>query len=87
MKVMTFTEHLVWSLASESYGFILDGEPMLVVSSDDINAVDRIDAYAKGYNDYFLADGLGYPNESYRIAFADVDLSTDKFFKLVEVKP
>jgi hypothetical protein len=34
-----------------------------------------------------MADGLEYPNESYRIAFADVDLSTDKFFKLVEVKP
>jgi hypothetical protein len=87
MTIMTFTEHLVWSLAKESYMYVQDGEPMLVVYSDDINAVDRIDAYAKGYNDYFLADGLGYPNESYRIAFADVDLSTDKFFKLVEVKP
>ena len=87
MTIMTFTEHLVWSLAKESYMYVQDGEPMLVVYSDDINAVDRIDAYAKGYNDYFLADGLSYPNESYRIAFADVDLSTDKFFKLVEVKP
>lgn len=87
MKVMTFTEHLVWSLARESYMYVQDGEPMLVVSSDDINAVDRIDAYAKGYNDYFMTDGLDYPYESYRIAFADVDLSTDKFFKLVEVKP
>ena len=87
MKVMTFTEHLVWSLARESYMYVQDGEPMLVVSSDDINAVDRIDAYAKGYNDYFMVDGLEYPNENYRIAFADVDLSTDKFFKLVEVKP
>tara|TARA_B110000285_G_scaffold164109_1_gene183225 strand:+ start:527 stop:790 length:264 start_codon:yes stop_codon:yes gene_type:complete len=87
MTIMTFTEHLVWSLAKESYMYVQDGEPMLVVYSDDINAVDRIDAYAKGYNDYFLADGLGYPNENYRIAFADVDLSTDKFFKLVEVKP
>jgi hypothetical protein len=87
MTIMTFTEHLVWSLAKESYMYVQDGEPMLVVSSDDINAVDRIDAYAKGYNDYFMADGLEYPYESYRIAFADVDLSTDKFFKLVEVKP
>ena len=87
MTIMTVTEHLVWSLARESYMYVQDGEPMLVVSSDDINAVDRIDAYAKGYNDYFMVDGLEYPNENYRIAFADVDLSTDKFFKLVEVKP
>ena len=36
--------------------------------------------------DYFEGTGVETSME-YRISFTDVDLSTDKFFKLVEVKP
>ena len=72
----------VWVLANKSYVYAPQDKEAIHISY--VCSVDADEDQEEV--DYFEGTGVETSME-YRISFTDVDLSTDKFFKLVEVKP
>ena len=69
----------VWVLANKSYVYAPQDKEAIHISY-----VCSVDAYEDKEADYFEGTGVE-TSKQYTIYFTDVDLSTDKFFKLMEV--